>query len=315
MKSSARIVSLLPSATEIVVSLGLQEQLVGRSHECDFPPEIEFLPVLTGPKFSSDGTSGGIDTEVSKLVERGLSVYWIDTEKLNELKPDVIITQSQCEICAVSMKDVEQAVCEVLSSNPQIINLQPLGFNELFTDFLEAGKVLGREKEAARLVSSIQQGIDDLGKAAPTTAKKKVGTIEWLDPLMNAGNWVPTLIEKVGGINLIGQDSEHSHYINFDDLADADITLIMPCGFSMEQSLRELSRLRLGEDWKRFIQDNAVYVCDGNHFFNRPGPRILESAQIVAEILHPDHYRFGHEGQAWVRLTPDGSRRYRSLPL
>jgi iron complex transport system substrate-binding protein len=148
-----RIVSLLPSATEIVTKLGLIDSLVGRSHECDYPEQIKNLPILTGPKFKSDGSSHSINSEVSKLLQDGLSVYWVDTELLNKLKPDFIITQSQCEVCAVSMKDVENAVCNIISSSPKIVNLEPLGYKDLFNDFLNAGKELSRENEARNLIN------------------------------------------------------------------------------------------------------------------------------------------------------------------
>ena len=307
MTPSPRIVSLLPSATEIAVGLGLRDHLVGRSHECDFPAGLESLPVLTGPKFTSDGSSSGINAEVSRLVKEGLSVYWVDSKKLDELAPDFILTQSQCEVCAVSMQDVEAAVCSLIGSRPQIINLEPLGYQNIFSDFLRAGETLGRTDAAARLVRSVQQGMDDIARlSSALPVKKRVATIEWLAPLMNAGNWIPTIIEKAGGINCLGKEGEHSHYISFDDLnnVNADVFLIMPCGFGIEQSLSELEQLRKEGEWKSFLQNNEVYVCDGNHFFNRPGPRILESTEIVAEILYPDIFTFGHEGSAWIRLKP-----------
>ncbi len=300
-----RIVSLLPSASEIAVGLGLRDQLVGRSHECNHPPGLETLPALTAPKFQSDGTSRGIDEAVLNLVRDGLSVYSVDTQKLEELKPNYILTQSHCDLCAVSVKDVEIAVSEIIGSKPQIINLEPMGYDMIFEDFFTIGNAVGRQNEAESLVKRVQGGIEKIAQTSDALVKKKrVAVIEWLDPLMNAGNWIPTLVEKAGGINCLGKAEEHSHYTSFDEIvaSQPDIVLITPCGFNIEKSMEELDRLKQHVDWKDFIDHNKIYVCDGDLFFNRPGPRILETVEIIAEILYPNIFHFGHQETGWHPL-------------
>ena len=298
---------MLPSATEIVEKLGLIDSLVGRSHECDFPEKVKKLPVLTGPKFQSDGTSKSINTEVSKLIQDGLSVYWVNTELLNELKPDFILTQSQCEVCAVSMKEVEEAVCNIISSNPKIINLEPLGYNDLFKDFINAGNDLNATARANDLVKHIESEIEKVEVITNDIEEKKsVACIEWIEPMMNAGNWIPTVIEKAGGINTLGKESSHSHYITMKDLikVNPDIILVMPCGFDIKRTLEEMYLLESDKEWEnlRAVQMDNVYITDGNQYFNRPGPRILESVQIVAEILYPEIFNFGLKNKAWIKF-------------
>jgi iron complex transport system substrate-binding protein len=280
-----RIVTLLPSATEIVCALGFEDQLVGRSHECDFPPEVVRVPALTEAKFNPEGTSAQIDQRVKKIVGDALSVYRVDAARLRDLRPDVIVTQSQCEVCAVSERDVEAAVAEWLGVRPKIVS--PARGTELV------------KRLRARLAA-----IKEKGRQA--SERPSVATIEWIDPLMAAGNWMPTLVEMAGGVNLFGKAGEHSPWMKFEDLAakDPDVILILPCGFDMDRAAQDLPALTTHPDWNGLpaVRARRVFMADGNQYFNRPGPRIAESLEILAEILHPELFRFGHEGTGWRRL-------------
>jgi iron complex transport system substrate-binding protein len=302
-----RIVSLLPSATEIVCALGFEHDLVGRSHECDFPPSVERLPVLTEPKFRPKGTSAEIDRDVKKIVGEALAVYRVDTAKLRELKPDFIVTQSQCEVCAVSEADVETAVGEWLGAKPKIISLAPYALNDLFVDLQRVADALGSHQRGVDLLARLKLRIDAIATRAKSAASRpRLATIEWLDPLMAAGNWMPELIEMAGGTNLFGSAGEHSPWMKFDDLVakDPDAILVSPCGFAIARAMQETSLLTRTPGWNdlRAVRERRVFVADGNQFFNRPGPRIVESLEILAEMLHPELFNFGLEGSGWRRL-------------
>ena len=307
MNPTPRIVTLLPSATEIVCALGFEDQLVGRSHECDFPPEVVRVPALTEAKFNPEGTSAQIDQRVKKIVGDALSVYRVDAARLRDLRPDVIVTQSQCEVCAVSERDVEAAVAEWLGVRPKIVSLAPYGLDDIFTDMQRVADALDAPARGTELVKRLRArlaAIKEKGRQA--SERPSVATIEWIDPLMAAGNWMPTLVEMAGGVNLFGKAGEHSPWMKFEDLAakDPDVILILPCGFDMDRAAQDLPALTTLPDWNglQAVRARRVFMADGNQYFNRPGPRIAESLEILAEILHPELFRFGHEGTGWRRL-------------
>jgi iron complex transport system substrate-binding protein len=302
-----RIVTLLPSATEIVCALGFEDQLVGRSHECDFPRAVVRVPALTEAKFNAEGTSAEIDQRVKKIVADALSVYRVDAARLRELKPDLIVTQSQCEVCAVSEREVEAAVAEWLGARPRIVSLAPYGLDDIFTDMQRVADALDARARGTELVERLRARLAKIAERARGASKRPgVATIEWIDPLMAAGNWMPTLIEMAGGVNLFGVAGEHSPWMKFDELAasDPDVILIAPCGFSIERAAQDLPVLTNRADWGRLkaVRGGQVFVADGNQYFNRPGPRIAESLEILAEIVHPELFDFGHEGAGWRRL-------------
>ncbi len=304
----ARIVSLLPSATEIVCALGFQDQLVGRSHECDFPPEVARLPALTAPRFDPEGTSAEVNDRVRRILTDALAVYRVDAAILRELRPDVIVTQSQCDVCAVSLRDVEDAVAAWTGARPRIVSLAPWGLADVFADMERVAEALGAPERGAEVVGGLKRRIDAIAARAATAAHRpRVACLEWLQPLMAAGNWMPELIEKAGAINLLGKPDQHSSWIEFAALAAADpeVVLIAPCGFTMERTAAELSALQNRSGWNelRAVRDGRVFLAEGNQYFNRPGPRIVESLEILAEILHPDVFRFGHQGSGWRRVT------------
>ncbi|HEY6419362.1 MAG TPA: cobalamin-binding protein [Candidatus Binataceae bacterium] len=302
-----RIVTLLPSATEIVCALGFEDQLVGRSHECDYPPAVAKLPALTEPKFKVEGTSAEIDQRVKQIVREALSVYRVDAAKLRELRPDVIVTQSQCEVCAVNMADVEDAVSDWLGTRPTIVSLAPFALSDVFTDMARVAAALGAERRGTELVAGLKRRLGAIaGKSKQAATRPGVACIEWIDPLMAAGNWMPELVEMAGGTNLFGTAGDHSPWLKFDELAaaDPDLMLVSPCGFNMTRAAEDLPALTGDPRWRalKAVRGGRVYLADGNQYFNRPGPRIVESLEILAEITHPELFHFGHEGVGWRRV-------------
>jgi iron complex transport system substrate-binding protein len=300
-----RIISLIASATEIVCALGFEDQLVGRSHECDYPPSVKQLPQLTSPKFKVEGTSAEIDQRVKSVLQEALSVYHVDPRMLEELKPTHIITQSQCEVCAVSLKDVERAVCELTSSQPVIVSLEPNSLEDVWTDIQRVGDALGAGDRAENLTDSLQSRMDDIVQRTHWIPNNPAfAYIEWIDPLMAGGNWMPELVEMAGGVNLFGEAGKHSPWMTWDDLVmkDPEIIFVSPCGFDIKRTLEEMSLLSGKAEWKtlKAVRAGRVFVADGNQYFNRPGPRLAESLEILAEVIHPNVFHFNHEGTGWV---------------
>jgi len=302
-----RIVSLIPSATEIVCALGLESSLVGRSHECDFPQSVRALPVCTEPKFNPEGSSYQIDERVKAILQEALSVYRVDAGKLRELRPDAIITQSQCEVCAVNLREVERVVTEWLDSRPRIVSLAPGALADVWADIRRVAEALGVPERGEELLGSIESRMAAIAERARALADRPtVACIEWIEPLMAAGNWMPELVEMAGGINLFGEVGKHSPWMDFAQLQDRnpDVILIAPCGFDINRTRQELPALTHRPQWPnlRAVRSRRVFVADGNQYFNRPGPRLVESLEILAELLHPSAFRFGHEGAGWQSL-------------
>jgi iron complex transport system substrate-binding protein len=302
-----RIVSLLPSATEIVCALGFEHALVGRSHECDFPPAVSHLPSLTTPKFNPEGSSAEVNRRVLTILRDALAVYRVDADRLRELQPDVIVTQSQCDVCAVSMRDVEDAVAQWVGIRPTIVSLAPYALADIFADIERVATALGVADRGREVTQRLRSRMDAIATEARALASvPRIAIIEWIDPLMAAGNWMPELVAMAAGDNLFGRAGEHSPWMQFDELAAADpeVILLSPCGFNIDRTLNELPAMTGNPEWPRLqaVRQRKVFVADGNQYFNRPGPRIAESLEILAEILHPERFSFGHEGPGWRRL-------------
>jgi iron complex transport system substrate-binding protein len=300
-----RIVSLLPSATEIVCALGFESALVGRSHECDFPPGIERLPVCTASKIHGAVTSEEIHQSVEKILHHDISVYDVDAKLLRDLAPTHIVTQVQCDVCAVSLRDVEAAIADWSGMpSPRLVPLNPGSLNDVWADIRRTAAALDRVDAGAELVGHLERSMRDIAESAASARDKpRVATIEWIEPLMAAGNWMPELVEMAGGINLFGEAGQHSPWLRWDELiaSDPDVVLIFPCGFDIEQTCRDMHHLTMRAEWPllRAVQSGCVFVIDGNQYCNRPGPRLLESLAILAEILHPNRFAFGHQGKGW----------------
>jgi iron complex transport system substrate-binding protein len=294
-----RIVSLIPSATEIVDCLGLTSYLVGRSHECDFPESVRSLPICTAPKFDPHGDSATIHDRVTDILQSALSVYNIDTELLQKLQPTHILTQAQCEVCAVNLSDVEQAVASLTGCTPQIISLQPDRLDDVWQDIARSAVAFGVDAEP------IISGLKARMTANVATNRPRVACIEWIEPLMAAGNWVPELVALAGGENLFGAVGQHSPWMQWAELvaADPDVIVIMPCGFDLERTRSESVILVQHPDWAglKAVRSGRVYVTDGNQYFNRPGPRLVESFEILQEIFAD---REGvHYDRGWSRFA------------
>lgn len=301
----SRIVSLIASATEIVAALGFEEELVGRSHECDFPPAVLRLPPCSSSRVDTQMPSLGIDTQVRDLVAEALSVYEVDGSLLDALAPTVIVTQAQCEVCAVTLQEVERAVRERVSSRPAIVSLSPLCLDDIWDDIRAVAAALAAEENGEELVTRLQARLDAIERRAATAqTAPTIACIEWIEPFMFAANWVPDLVRIAGGKMLMGQSGRHAGYFRLAELAaaDPDVIAIMPCGFDIPRSTSEMAAVVRRPEWHclRAVQAGRVYVTDGNQYFNRPGPRVVESAEILAELLHPELFDFGHEGRGWI---------------
>jgi iron complex transport system substrate-binding protein len=302
-----RIVSLLPSCTEIVCALGLGDRLVGRSHECDYPPLVRRLPACTAPKLDVGAPSGEIDRQIKSLLQDALSIYHVDAGNLQELRPDVILTQSQCEVCAVSLTEVEKAVGGWTGTRPHIISLAPGRLADVWTDILQVAESLDARQRGVELVERLQQRIENIVARTRNLARRPtVACIEWPDPLMAAGNWVPEMVELAGGQSLFGEAGKHSPWLDWEVLRERDpeIIVAMHCGFDLARTRTEVSALAGRSGWEnlRAVRNGQVYLTDGNQYFNRPGPRLVESLEILAEIICPDVFHFGHCGAGWGKM-------------
>ncbi|HJQ24157.1 MAG TPA: cobalamin-binding protein [Blastocatellia bacterium] len=303
-----RIVSLIASATEIVCALGFEPQLVGRSHECDYPPSVKGLSQLTAPKLNITATSGEIDRQVKQLVQQALSVYRVDAEALERLRPTHIITQTQCEVCAVSLKDVEAAVCEIVSSRPQIVALEPNALADVWSDIHRVAAALDAAERGEALVSDLRQRMEAIhNRSRAIVNRPTVACVEWIEPLMAAGNWMPELVEMAGGRNLFGQAGKHSPWMTWDELvaSNPEVLFVSPCGFDIPRTIEEMHWLCERREWHQLsaVQSGRVFIADGNQYFHRPGPRLAESLEILAEMLHPQVFHFGYEGTGWIRFA------------
>ena len=307
---SSKIVTLIPSATEIVAFLGQKNSIIGRSHECDYPQGLSHVAKLTSPKINVDGTSGEIDKQINTILENSLSVYKVDVLKLKELNPDYIITQAHCEVCAVSFSEVENIVSKNLNKNTKIISLQPNTLKDVFNDIKRVAKELNIENEKNNeIIENLSVRIEKIKKLTSKQKNKpSVACIEWIDPLMMAGNWIPEMVEIAGGINILGKQGKDSHWIKFDEIAkkDPEIIIFLPCGFNIEKTKNELEEfLKKNNEWQtlKAYKNKKIFVTDGNQFFNRPGPRLVESIEIFAEIIYPNLFNFNHREIGWVKYN------------
>jgi iron complex transport system substrate-binding protein len=304
--SNSPIVSLIASATEIVCALGLRDRLVGRSHECDYPEDVLALPQLTAPKFKVEGTSAEVDARVQEIVRDGLSVYRVDGDALKALSPTVIVTQDHCEVCAVSLSDVEAATCTWTGRPVDIVSLKPDSMADVYADIRRVARALDAGPTGETLVSDMQTRIAAVARRVASVLRPRVAFIEWVEPLMAGGNWMPELVEAAGGINLFGTAGKHSDWMQWDELAaaDPDVILVGPCGYGLQRCLEELPLLQAKPGWHdlKAVRSGRVYFTDGNAYFNRPGPRLADSTDIIAEILHPEIFSARHHGSAWVAM-------------
>src|SRR6266568_1152506 len=312
-----RIISLLASATEMVAALGSLDQMVGRSHECDYPPEVVALPVVSTVQIDINTSSAQIDAQVKQLAQekrepedpalKALSIYAIDIDKLQELRPDVIFTQTQCEVCAVSERDVIQAITHLTGLQPLVVSLSPYRLQDVWEDVLRVGQALGKHDQAQTLVKKYQQRLADLAvKTAAFDTKPGVAVLEWLDPLMGAGNWTPELVAYAGGENIFGEIGQHSPWLSWEELqaANPDVLVLAPCGFIIERTMLDVPLLQRHPVWSSLqaVQTGRVYAIDGNQYLNRSGPRLVESAELLGRVLWGERLEIEVDADGWRQV-------------
>ncbi len=312
-----RIVSLLASATEMIYALGCQEQLVGRSHECDYPPEVQHLPVVSQVQINVNTSSAEIDAQIKQIASqkvepvdpalKALSVYAIDIDLLEQLRPDVIFTQTQCEVCAVSERDVVEAIQHLTGLQPRVVSLAPHRLDDVWQDVLRVGRTLGRSEQAAQLVAGYRKRLEQLQDMTNRLGTKpRVTVLEWLDPLMAAGNWTPELVALAGGQHVFGEIGLHSPWLSWEELqqADPDVLVLSPCGFDIERTMQDVSLLQQHSIWHTLqaVQQERVYVIDGNHYLNRSGPRLVESAALLARVIWDEVLDIRVDTDGWRQI-------------
>jgi iron complex transport system substrate-binding protein len=314
MTPSSKICSLLPSATEIVFALGLGDQLVAVTHECDFPPEAAALPVIT--KSTLDHRTHGsreIHNHISSVVHAGSSIYALDQGLLERLEPALILTQELCDVCAVSY-DVVEAAVHRLEGPHRILSLEPTSLGGILETLTQVGEATGAQERAAAVVRGLQERIDQIAARAQTASvRSRVFAMEWLDPPFTAGHWVPEMIRLAGGRDELAQEGRPSFQITWSRITDYDpeIIVLMPCGFTLERTVEEFRRVRLPDEWASLgaARSGHVYAVNGSAYFNRPGPRIVEGLKILAEIMRPELFPRVMPPEAWKRLEVDSVRR------
>jgi iron complex transport system substrate-binding protein len=306
--SYKRVISLLPSATEMMFALNAQELLCGRSHECDFPAEVQSLPVCTSASIHNGMSSKDIDEQVKSTLWKALSLYDININLIKELKPDLIITQDQCKVCAVHLSDLEKVLESELGYTPTIISFHPHSLQDFYDNFKELAGLIGKEKEADILLEDWNDRIEIIQhKVKFVKNRPRIVCIEWMEPLMTAGHWTPELLEFAGGEIVLSDKFANSAYVSMEQLSDADPDgiIIAPCGFDLERTKQELDVLFTQESWKnlRAVQKGHVFIADGNAYFNRSSPRLIDTAEIIAEILQVNQFYYGMEGQCWKQIA------------
>ncbi len=294
-----RIASLLASGTEITALLGKAAELVGISHECDYPPSIRHLPVLTRSHINYHARSDLIHLEVQERVRLALSLYEVNNPLVAELQPDVIITQEQCDVCAVTFDDVKEAVCTMLQKEVKVVSLNPTSLSEIFEDVRRVARAIDADPEP--LLATMRERMARVESVTRMIAPKpRVAIVEWIDPIFVGANWMPTLIERAGGMPVFGKDGEKSFVIESADLLreNPDIIIVAPCGFKLPQTKQDLHLLTSKPEWQRLnaVKTNRVYLCDGNAYFNRSTPRLLtDCLPMLAGLLHFEQGLFSQE--------------------
>jgi iron complex transport system substrate-binding protein len=307
--ATQRIVSLLPSATEIVCALGLEENLVGVTHECDFPASVVGKPVLTASRISHQTMSSSeIDHAVRSQLDGHGSIYELDERLLAELKPDLIITQELCEVCAVSYKTVLEAA-RLLEADARVVSLEPNTIEDIFANVRTVGSLTGREAEADALVRELTVRLDSLAVLlTQVETRPRTLVLEWLEPPFAPGHWVPEQVAFAGGDARFGASGEKSRVASAEEIQTyaPEVIVLAPCGYYKEDTLRALERARLPRGWHELpaVRDGRVWAVDATSYFSRPGPRVVEGAEILLRVIHPDIFGEPNETEA-ARVNAD----------
>jgi iron complex transport system substrate-binding protein len=293
-----RIVSFLPAATEITYALGAGADLVGRSHECDYPPQVRSLPVVSKPALPLEGLSQKeIDRAVAERLSTGESLYQVDEKLLDELHPDLVLTQDLCQVCAPSGNELSRALRE-MSSPPEVLWLTPRNVDEIEQNIVAIGEATGRQEVARQLIAGNRERIRKVVAAVSHAARRRVAFLEWTEPLFCAGHWVPEMVDAAGGEDPLGQPASDSRRITWDDVAafEPELIIVAPCGYGLEEATAVAHRLPR-------ITDAEVYAVDANAYFARPGPRVAEGIELLAHLFHPDLFAWPHQHQPWTKVT------------
>src|SRR5215210_6069023 len=305
----SRIVSFLPSATEMASALGLADSIVGITHECDYPPEIKNKPVVVRNVLPLEKMSQSeIDRAVAERIRDGQSLYQIDEQLLRELAPDLILTQNLCQVCAPSGSEVSQVI-KALPKAPQILWLTPQSLSEIFENVRELGAATDRTTEAEALVNDCHARLELLAERTRAISHKpRVFCMEWLDPVYASGHWVPELVKIAGGIDELGRERGESVRISWDEIATwaPEVLVIMPCGFDLQQTMKQVWSV-FGYHSSPFfdlpaVRNGRVYAVDANSYFARPGPRVVEGTELLAHLIHPDIFDWNGPANAYRRL-------------
>jgi len=303
-----RICSLLPSATEVIASLGLGDELVGISHECDYPPSIRHLPVMVEPMIPPHGlASAAIDTQVRQLVASGQRLYRLNEQLLRQAQPELILSQDLCHVCAITPDQLQDAIGS-MPRQPTVLTLNPSSVLDVINDVVRIGDAAGRSAEGHRLAAHLHDRLDAVHRRIEAISHRpRVVCIEWLSPLYVAGHWVPEMVQRAGGLDALAQPGSPSQVVTWDEILAAapDVLLVMPCGFSVEKTHTELLQLMQHPDQWRLSPALAehTYLVDASSYFSRPGPRLIDGIEILAAILHPSDHDHIHESIA-CRLGP-----------
>lgn len=287
-----RIVSLLPAATEIVCALGLEEQLVGVSHECDYPPCVRELPKVTRSLIPTSAPSGEIDRLVRERLSTQSALYSLDLAALEKLAPDLIVTQALCDVCAVAQDEVQAAAC-ALPNAPRVINLEPQSLGEVLQAIRQVALATGTQSRSDIVVRQLQDRIDAVTERSEQLATRpRVALIEWLDPPFSCGHWNPELVRLAGGIEGLGRKGERSRTLTWGEVIawQPEVVIFACCGFDVERTLGDMPLLQAVAGWQDVpaVRSGRVHVTDGAQYFSRPGPRLVDSLEILAYALHPD---------------------------
>lgn len=306
-----RIVSLLPAATEWVALCQMEDHLVGRTHLCDYPEHVvSDVPVVTQLEPDLPADSSGADGAIREHVQRGLSVFEVDLDRLRALEPDLILTQDQCEVCAVSRQQLDGALAEWTGTRPEVFSLRPTTLREVLTEGMRLGRAVGRVETVMEWMGKAETRLrrlrSELGlsKTSDVEAFPTVACIEWMEPLMTGGHWVPDVCEMAGGRAVLAAAGEPSRTVAWEQLreADPDVIVVVPCGFTLEQTHRDWHLLAERPGWRemRAVRAGRVFAVDGRAYFNRPGPRIYRAVELMAAAIHGRDLGFGvGEVESW----------------
>jgi iron complex transport system substrate-binding protein len=293
-----RICSLLPSATETLFALGLGDQVVGVSHECDFPPEAKSKPVLVKSRISTTQSAAAIDRQVREFIARGESLYSLDFELLHSVDPDIIVTQDLCHVCAATPDDLGAALAR-MDRQPQIVTLNPHSLADVCAGIRAVGEATGREAEADALIAQFESEIASVERCVAGRDRPRVLCLEWLDPPYVAGHWVPEMVKRAGGTDVLGRAGEQSFRVNWETVLAArpEVIVVMPCGYSLVQAEAEFRNLPLPQGWRDLpaVRDGRVFVVKAAGYFSRPGPRLAAGVAILADAFH---------ARKWERFLP-----------